>query len=75
MARCTVTLTFENKEDRESFVGWFLDGGGEYEWNEGREKNDKLPWLQTDPPDGQADFDPHTRKNYRIFCNRPKEAT
>lgn len=27
-----ITLIFETEEQKEHFLGWFLDGGGEYEF-------------------------------------------
>ncbi len=34
MKKYTVTFEFPNKEIKEEFLGWFLDGGGEYQFNE-----------------------------------------
>ncbi len=31
--RVTVTLDFEDGELADAFIGWFLDGGGEYDFN------------------------------------------
>lgn len=35
-----LNLGFATDEDREEFLGWFLDGGGEYQHNESRECHD-----------------------------------
>ncbi len=56
----TVTLTFPDDESAESFVGWFLDGGGEYQWNEGRESEGD-PWMESSWPvsaDGTKTIEP-----------------
>ena len=42
----TLTLVFDDHDDRESFIGWFLDGGGEQGLNDSREAHDE-PYLNT----------------------------
>lgn len=32
-----LVMQFDVKEDRGEFLGWFMDGGGEYQYNESRE--------------------------------------
>lgn len=46
-----LTLNFETDEDRHDFLGWLLDGGGEYQYNEGRESRE-LPFMGFNPPAG-----------------------
>ena len=46
-----LTLDFESDADRDDFIGWFLDGGGEYEFNEGRRERGDVA-LDTSGPGG-----------------------
>jgi|KBSMisStandDraft_5_1062788.scaffolds.fasta_scaffold42047_11 hypothetical protein len=46
-----LTLNFETDEDRHDFLGWLLDGGGEYQYNDLRESDEK-PRLDFGPPKG-----------------------
>lgn len=51
-----MVLEFDNAEDRDDFVGWFLDGGGEYQFNDGRDGDGK-PTLDTETRVGREDWD------------------
>jgi len=37
-----ITLTFESKQLKDAFSGWYLDGGGEQEFMQTAEDNDNL---------------------------------
>ena len=56
----TVTLTFPDDETADDFVGWFLDGGGEYQWNDALEAQGK-PTMDSSWPvsaDGTQTIEP-----------------
>ena len=63
-----LVLAFETEEDREYFLGWFLDGGGEYKHNDARESAG-MPTLESvtmrngTPP---AEDEPDLRRIYAI---------
>jgi len=55
-----LVFEFPDDETRMSFVGWYLDGGGEYTWGEGREERGE-PWMRNQPPDGRRRWDWQTK--------------
>ncbi len=65
-----LTLDFATIEDRDSFLGWFLDGGGEYEFNESRESDGEQTLNCSGPAGGNyewpADIEKCTAENYTI---------
>ncbi len=42
----TLTLTFPDDETADNWIGWYLDGGGDYQWSSHREEDRDLPALQ-----------------------------
>lgn len=36
-SECEVTFKFDSDEERDYFIGWFLDGGGDYDFREAGE--------------------------------------
>lgn len=38
MAKPRITITFDNEETKDFFIGWFLDGGGEQTMNDSAEE-------------------------------------
>ena len=63
-----LTLDFATPEDRDSFIGWFLDGGGEQQFNESREMHDEPPLNQAGPGGGNWEWGEgdRTAENYTI---------
>ncbi len=51
-----LTLDFATDEDRNSFIGWFLDGGGEYQFNDTREMHDEPRLDQSGPGGGDWEW-------------------
>lgn len=52
----TLTLQFANAKDRDDFVAWFLDAGGDQQFGDFRDMHSK-PVLNAKPPAPQTLWD------------------
>jgi hypothetical protein len=75
MSKKRLVLEFDDATTRDDFVGWFLDGGGEYQFNEGREERDE-PRLATesrDPEKWDWQIDPDADEHVILMSPYPED--